>query len=337
MELQISKLSAFLEDAVPGFAGLKKAEKFSGGQSNPTYKLTAQSGVYVLRRKPPGKLLKSAHAVDREYRVLKALAQTDVPVGEVFVLCTDTTIIGSEFYLMEFLEGDVYWDPKLPDLSNDDRRKIYAELNKTLAAIHGVNVDAVGLGDFGKPGNYFERQIARWSKQYRAAETEKISAMDSLIRWLEDNCVSDDGCVTLVHGDYRLDNVMFTKERRALGVMDWELSTLGHPIADLAYQCMQWRLPDDPLSKGLGGVKRETLGIPSEASYVGDYCRRRAIPTIDNWEFYLAFSFFRLAAILQGVKKRAIDGNASNETAAKLGAFVQPMAEQAMNITVDGA
>jgi aminoglycoside phosphotransferase (APT) family kinase protein len=267
--LDTQKLAAYLEQQVPGFKGPLTAEKFPGGQSNPTYAVSAESGRYVLRRKPPGLLLKSAHAVDREFKVIAALADTGVPVAKVYHLCEDESVIGSMFFLMEFVDGVVHWDATLPDLDNEQRRVMYDEMNRALAAMHSVDIDAVGLADFGKPGNYFERQIGRWSKQYRAAETGTIEAMEQLLTWLPDNLPADDGKVSLVHGDYRLDNMMFhATEPRILAVVDWELSTLGHPYADLAYQCMQWRLPPGGSLSGLQGEDRAALGIPSEEEYV---------------------------------------------------------------------
>ncbi|EAW30865.1 hypothetical protein GP2143_03039 [marine gamma proteobacterium HTCC2143] len=334
--LDTQKLAAYLEQQVPGFKGPLTAEKFPGGQSNPTYAVSAESGRYVLRRKPPGLLLKSAHAVDREFKVIAALADTGVPVAKVYHLCEDESVIGSMFFLMEFVDGVVHWDATLPDLDNEQRRVMYDEMNRALAAMHSVDIDAVGLADFGKPGNYFERQIGRWSKQYRAAETGTIEAMEQLLTWLPDNLPADDGKVSLVHGDYRLDNMMFhATEPRILAVVDWELSTLGHPYADLAYQCMQWRLPPGGSLSGLQGEDRAALGIPSEEEYVARYCERMGIDTIENWTFYLAFSFFRLAAILQGVKKRALDGNASNDQALEMGALVEPLASAATALISD--
>ena len=334
--LDTQKLAAYLEQQVPGFKGPLTAEKFPGGQSNPTYAVSAESGRYVLRRKPPGLLLKSAHAVDREFKVIAALADTEVPVAKVYHLCEDESVIGSMFFLMEFVDGVVHWDATLPDLDNEQRRVMYDEMNRALAAMHSVDIDAVGLADFGKPGNYFERQIGRWSKQYRAAETGTIEAMEQLLKWLPDNLPADDGKISLVHGDYRLDNMMFhATEPRILAVVDWELSTLGHPYADLAYQCMQWRLPPGGSLSGLQGEDRAALGIPSEEEYVARYCERMGIDTIENWTFYLAFSFFRLAAILQGVKKRALDGNASNDQALEMGALVEPLASAATALISD--
>lgn len=329
------QLSAYLEQYVADFTGPITLEKFSGGQSNPTYKVTSPTGVYVLRRQPPGKLLKSAHAVDREYRVLDALKDSDVPVAKVFHLCEDCSVIGSMFYLMEFCDGTVYWSASLAEIDSNDRRSaMYDAMNKVLVALHSVDVDGVGLADYGKAGNYFARQLGRWTSQYRATELHKIAAMDALINWLEDNLPSDDGRVCLVHGDFRLDNMMFAKDSpEVIALLDWELSTLGHPFADLAYQCMQLRMPAGMGSiDGLKDIDRASLGIPSEEEYVARYCQRMGIELIEHWGFYLAFSFFRLAAIAQGVAKRATEGNASNEHANKVGSFVEPLAKMALDV-----
>lgn len=328
-------LSDYLTRHVDGFCGPISLEKFAGGQSNPTFKVIAGSGTYVLRRQPPGKLLKSAHAVDREYRVLKALAQSDVPVAKVYHLCEDTSVLGSMFYLMEYCDGVIYWNAELKEISSNERRAaIYDEMNKTLVALHSVDIDAVGLGDYGRKEAYYERQLARWTKQYRASEMELLPPMDALISWLEANMPPDDGRVALVHGDYRLDNMMFTTESdKIIAVLDWELSTLGHPFADLAYQCMQLRMPQGMGSiDGLLGKDRASLGIPSEEEYIAQYCRRMGIEKIDHWTFYLAFSFFRLAAIVQGVAKRAAQGNASNENASEVGTFAGELAKMALAI-----
>lgn len=317
--LDAKVLAPYLEANVTGFSGLEAIEKFGHGQSNPTYLVTASSGKYVLRAKPPGKLLKSAHQVDREFRVLKALAGSAVAVPKVMHLAPEESPIGRMFYVMEFLDGRILWDPALSEVSsNDERSAIYDAMNATLAALHDVDIEAAGLADFGKPGSYFARQLSRWTSQYRASETETISDMDNLIAWLERELPEDDGLVSLVHGDYRLDNMVFAHDRaEIIGVLDWELSTLGHPYSDLAYQCMQWRLPHTSGFRGLGGVDRNSIGIPTEQAYVDRYCQRRNITEIKNWRFYIAFSFFRLIAILQGVYKRALDGNASNPAKAE--------------------
>ena len=319
----------WLQQNIEGFRGPALLEKFKGGQSNPTYRLKAASGTYVLRRQPPGKLLKSAHAVDREYRVMHALAGTDVPVPTMVGLCESRDVIGSMFYVMEYCDGRIFWDAALPGVSgNDERSAIYDEMNRVLAALHCVDPQAVGLADYGKPGNYFARQLSRWTGQYRASELKPIAAMEDLMSWLDANQPPDDGRIALVHGDFRLDNLVFhAREARIIAVLDWELSTLGHPLADLAYQCMQLRMPSDAgATPGLKGIDRASLGIPSESEYVRRYCERTGISSIDNWTFYLAFSFFRLAAIIQGVAKRAVDGNASNPRAAELGEWVEPLA-----------
>ncbi|RVD49303.1 MULTISPECIES: phosphotransferase [unclassified Mesorhizobium] len=317
--LDQAALAPYLEAHIPGFSGLAAIEKFKSGQSNPTYLLTAESGRYVLRAKPPGQLLKSAHQVDREFRVMKALSDTAVPVPEMLHLSAEDSPIGRMFYVMDFLDGRIFWDPALPEArGNDERAAIYDAMNATLAALHDVNAEAVGLGDFGRPGNYFERQLARWTSQYRASETSAIGDMDRLIEWLETHMPADDARAALVHGDYRLDNLIFAPDQpKVLAVLDWELSTSGHPFADIAYQCMQWRLPHASGFRGLGGIDRSALGLPSEKDYVAAYCRRRGLTGIGNWTFFLAFSFFRLAAICQGVYKRALDGNASNPEKAR--------------------
>lgn len=326
-------LGPYLEAHVEGFNGLLKVEKFTDGQSNPTFRISAASGEYVLRRQPPGKLLKSAHAVDREYRVLAALANTDVPVARVFHLCEDRDVIGSMFYVMEFCDGRIFWDSAIPEVGKTERSAIYDEMLRVLAALHQVDIEKAGLSDFGKPGSYFERQYERWSSQYRASELQPIAAMETLISWLGEHLPDDDGRVSLVHGDYRLDNMIFdASSPTVIALLDWELSTLGHPFADVGYQCMQLRLPANiGHISGLRGRDLGELGIPTEQEYVAKYCERMGIDGIDNFGFYVAFSFFRLAAIIQGVAKRAADGNASNKNAAQLGEYVQPMAELALD------
>lgn len=324
--LDEAALSVALEANVPGFRGPLTATKFKGGQSNPTYRLDAASGPLVLRRKPPGVLLASAHAVDREFRVLQAL-QGRVPVATPRWLCTDDAVIGSMFYVMDFVDGRVEWDPALPDHTPEQRTAHFESIIDTLAAIHAVDVPAAGLADFGKPGNYFARQIARWSEQYAQSRTRDIAAMDTLIAELPKRCPADDGVVALVHGDFRIDNLMWAKDApRVLAVMDWELATLGHPLADLGYFCMALRLPRNPALPGLAGLDRAALGIPSEPELLAHYAATtgRAIPA--DWHFVLAFSFFRLAAIAQGVAKRAEQGNASSEQARQAGQMVDLLA-----------
>ncbi len=332
--LDMAALAPALEKDVPGFSGLNEITKFDVGQSNPTYLLNANSGKYVLRAKPPGKLLKSAHQVDREFRVMNALKDTDVPVPETLFLSEEDSAIGRMFYVMKFLDGRILKDFTLPEVPKEDRVKYYDAMNDVLAKMHSVDVNAVGLGDYGRPGNYYARQLSTWTKQYRASETGLVQPMEDLINWLNTELPEDDGSLSLVHGDYRLDNVMFHKERpEVIGVLDWELSTLGHPLADLAYQCMYWRLPNEGLFAGLGGLDRAELGMPFEKDYVEAYCKRRGIDGVDHWTFCLAFAVFRFNAIIQGVYKRSLDGNASNPERAKmLGAAVPVLAEIALDM-----
>lgn len=328
------QIAQWLDDHVAGFNDLQEIEKFQGGQSNPSYLLTAGSGKYVLRAKPPGKLLKSAHQVDREYRVMKALENSLVPVPKMYALSNEDSPLSRMFFVMEYLDGNIYWSPELAELPADENAKrghIYDQMNLVLSELHNVDVAEVGLSDFGVPGSYYERQLSRWTKQYLASEIDRNEDIHNLIAWLEKMLPADDGIVSLVHGDYRLDNMVFAQDAsHVLGVLDWELSTLGHPYADLAYQCMTWRLPNQGGFRGLGGIDRTAIGLPTEKEYVAIYCSRRGIEGIDNWFFYLAFSFFRLSAILQGVYKRAMDGNASNPQKAKTyGAAVPIMGQMA--------
>ncbi len=332
-ELDASVLAAYLQDHIDGFTGPLTASKFPKGQSNPTYRIDAASGSYVLRRKPPGVLLKSAHAVDREFRVITALYGTEVPVGKTHHLCMDDTVIGSAFYVMELVEGRVLWDPAMPDITNNARQAHYAEMSHVLATVHSIDIDLVGLTDFGRPVGYLQRQIATWSRQYRATETEPLKDMEWLLANLADRHPSKHEKTALVHGDFRLDNMIFhPNEPRVLALLDWELSTLGHPYADLAYQCMQLRMPHEGAMRGLGGVDRGSLGIPSEQQYVESYCQHMGLSEIPDWDFYLAFSFFRFAAILQGVKHRALAGNASSEQALTMGEYVAPLAGMAVEL-----
>ncbi len=325
-------VAAWMADNVAGFRGPLTIEKTPTGQSNPTFILTAASGRYVLRRKPPGVLLKSAHAVDREFRVQKALAGSDVPVPGMHVLCEDESVLGSIFYVMDCVDGDVHFDPRLPDRSPEVRRAMFEDMNRVLAALHDIDFSAVGLGDFGKPGSYFARQYGRWSKQYFASETVARPEVEKLITWVGDNIPDDDGIATLVHGDYRLDNMIYSPDGRVLAVLDWELATLGHPYSDLAYQCMQWRMPPGPETRGFGDADRAALGVPSEAEYIEMYCARRGLPGIPIFDFALAFSFFRMAAIVQGVLKRGLDGSASNpEQALAMGEWVSEFAQRGLD------
>ncbi len=320
-------LAAYLERHVEGFRGPLTTTKFKGGQSNPTYRIDAASGVYVLRRKPPGALLASAHAVDREFRVLRALHGDAVPVARPLHLCMDEAVIGSMFYVMEHVDGRIFWDPALPGLAPAERAARYEEIVRVLAAIHSVDVAATALSDYGRPGNYFARQTARWSEQYRASQTQAIAAMQSLIERLPARCPADDGAVALVHGDYRIDNLIFDAQTpRVLAVVDWELSTLGHPLADLGYFCMALRLPPSAPVSGLAGLDRAALGIPDERALLVRYAALTGHDAIEDWAFVLAFSFFRLAAIAQGVAKRAQQGNASSERAEQAGAMVTLLA-----------
>jgi aminoglycoside phosphotransferase (APT) family kinase protein len=317
--------------ALEGFLGfrIETIEQFKGGQSNPTYRLTAADGKkYVLRRKPPGKLLPSAHAVDREYRVISALHPVGFPVARPLALCEDESVIGTAFYVMDCVEGRVLWDQSLPGMSKEERFAIWDELNRVISLLHTIDFQKVGLAGFGKPGNYIERQVARWSKQYQASETEPMEAMDNLIAWLPKN-IPPATATTVVHGDFRLDNAIFhPHEPRILAVLDWELSTLGDPLADFAYHCMSWHIPPGQF-RGIAGLNLEELGIPSEKEYVARYCERTGRKSIDpsHWDFYIAYNLFRIAAILQGIMKRVVDGTAASVHARDAGMRARPMAE----------
>ena len=310
-----ASLERYMLANVDGFAAPLSVQQFQGGMSNPTFKLTDGHGVsYVLRKKPPGNLLPSAHAVEREYRVISSLANTGVPVPQTFVLCEDETVIGTAFYVMQHVIGRVFLDPSLPDLAPAERGAVYADKHRALAALHSVDYRAVGLEGFGKPGEYCARQINRWTKQYVASKTDDLPDMDSLIKWLPDNLPTDDP-VCIAHGDYRLGNMIFANDApQVIAVLDWELSTLGHPYADLAYDCLAYHVPNlfrgDIASKDLGA-----LGIPNESEYVEAYCKARGLPEIPNWTFYVVLSLFRLAAITQGVYYRGLQGNASDPRA----------------------
>jgi aminoglycoside phosphotransferase (APT) family kinase protein len=321
-------LAAYLEANVTGFRGPLTATKFKGGQSNPTYLIEAASGRYVLRRKPPGKLLASAHAVDREFRVLKALRGSAVPVAQPLHLCADDAVIGSMFYLMSYVPGRIFWDPALPDLASGLRAAYFNAAVDALAAIARLDVTGAGLGDYGKPGNYFSRQVSRWTEQYRSSETEGLDAMEALIGALPGAVPADDGRVALVHGDFRIDNLIWTTEAPAAleAIVDWELSTLGHPFADIAYFSMALRLPRNPVLPGLAGVDRAALGIPEEGVLVERFVAATGLDPRPHWNFLLAFQFFRLAAIAQGVLKRALQGNASSEQALAAGRMTRTIA-----------
>ena len=320
-------LATYLQSALPGFVGPLRSSKFKGGQSNPTYLIEAASGNYVLRRKPPGLLLASAHAVDREFRVLSALKDTAVPVALPLHLCTDESVIGSMFYLMSHVPGRIFWDPALPEIATEQRANYYDEILRALVALHAVDIQAVGLGEYGKCGNYFARQLKRWTEQYRLSELEPNPAMESLISWLGLHVPEDDGVVSLVHGDWRIDNLIFDAQSpRIRAIVDWELSTLGHPLSDLGYFCMALRLPRNPVIPGLMGIDRLSLRIPTEEQLLDRYAHLSGRSHIPDWPFMLAFNFFRLAAIAQGVAKRAAQGNASSANADATGKLVPTIA-----------
>jgi aminoglycoside phosphotransferase (APT) family kinase protein len=340
----VDALQAWLEKHLSGFAGPLSVQAFKGGQSNPTYKLITPARCYVMRAKPGpvAKLLPSAHAIEREYAVMRALYGTAVPVPRMHVLCEDESVIGRAFYVMEYLDGRVYWDQSLPDMDRAGRRAIYLEMNRVIAALHTVPYAERGLADYGKPGNYVERQIARWGKQYRASAdgagelSQPIPEMEQLLQWLPANLPAsarDDKLVSIVHGDYRLDNLMFdARAPRVLAVLDWELSTLGHPLADFAYHCMAWHIPPGTF-RGIGGLDLQALGIPSEDEYIALYCERTGLATPQalkaDWNFYMAYNLFRIAAILQGIAKRVENGTAASAQARKSAAGARPMAAMA--------
>ena len=324
----VAALEAWLHDHLPGFKGPLQVEQFRGGQSNPTYLLIAPERNYVMRTKPApaSMLLPSAHAVDREFTVMKALAGTGVPVPEVYCLCEDEAVIGRAFFVMQHVVGRVLWEQSLPGMTRAQRHAIYDEMNRVIATLHLVDPAAVGLGQFGKPGNYFARQIDRWSRQYRASETESIPAMDALIEWLPQHIPPGDE-TAIVHGDYRLDNLIFAPdEPRILAILDWELSTLGHPLADFSYHCMGYHIAPGEF-RGIAGLDLADLGIPSEEEYLALYCQRTGRSGIGNWDFYLAYNLFRLAGILQGIMRRVVDGTASSQQARDAGRRARPLAE----------
>ena len=334
-------LRAYLEERLAGFAGPVTVEQFKGGQSNPTYKLVTPGRSYVMRTKPgpAAKLLASAHAIDREFTVMKALHGSDVPVPQMHLLCEDESVIGRAFFIMEFMQGRVLWEQSLPGFDNATRAAVYDEMNRVIAALHKVNVAAAGLSAYGKPGNYFDRQIGRWGKQYLASITDPIDAMHRLMEWLPAHMPAsarDESQVSVVHGDFRLDNLVFhTTEPRVIAVLDWELSTLGHPLADFSYHCMSWHIAPGSF-RGIGGLDLAALGIPDENAYVRRYCERtgRADPAavMADWNFYMAYNLFRMAGILQGINKRVVDGTASSEQARQAGAGARPLAEMGWRI-----
>jgi aminoglycoside phosphotransferase (APT) family kinase protein len=324
-------LAAYLAEHLPGFRGELTVRQFESGQSNPTFLLTAAGREYVMRKKPPGRLLRSAHQVEREYRVMTALARSDVPVPRTHLLCEDASVVGTPFYLMQRVEGRVVSDPSLPDFSRDQRRALYEHFVRVLAALHQVDPVGIGLESFGKPGDYCARQISRWSRQYAESKTEDIPEMEALIAWLSSRLpASDETCI--VHGDYRIGNcILYPEQPRVAAVLDWELSTLGHPLADLAYCCQIYRVETAP-GRRLSGLDLADLGIPSEEEFVARYCELAGRPDIENWNFYLVFVMFRSAAIMQGVYKRGLDGNASSERAREYGAAVRKLARNAWDL-----
>ena len=336
-------LTAYLTTHLDGFEGPLTLEIFKGGQSNPTYKLITPGMSYVMRAKPGpvARLLPSAHAVEREFKVMRGLQGTDVPVPKMYCLCEDESVIGRAFYVMEFVEGRVLWDQSLPGMTKHQRGEIYDEMNRVIAALHKVRFAEHGLADYGKPGNYFERQIGRWSKQYLASITNPIPEMDSLMQWLPANIPAsarDERLVSIVHGDFRLDNLLFhATEPRVLAVLDWELSTLGHPLADFSYHCMAWHIPPGAF-RGIGGLDVASLGIPTEAEYIRRYCERTGLTTPEalqpDWNFYLAYNLFRLAAILQGIAKRVEAGTASSAQAVSSAAGAPLLAKMAWDFAL---
>jgi len=331
LRVDVESLDRWLAQHVEGFAGPLEVELFRGGQSNPTYLLTTPGARYVMRSKPgpSARLLPSAHAIEREFRVLEALAGTELPVPRVYALCENESVIGRAFYVMEHVAGRVLWDQSLPQASRDERAAIYDEMNRTIAALHSIDPESIGLGGFGRPGNYFARQIARWSSQYQASETEPIDAMNRLIEWLPQHVPPGDE-TAIVHGDFRLDNLVFDAEApRIRAILDWELSTLGHPLADFSYHCMAWHIEPGQF-RGIAGLDHAALGIPGERDYVERYCERTQrdpARVLEHWDFYLAYNLFRLAAILQGIMKRAVEGTASNAKAVDAGRRARPLAE----------
>lgn len=333
-QFSVENLSNWLLKNLPGYQvdSPLDIKQFKGGQSNPTFLISQKDRQFVMRRKPPGVLLPSAHAIDREYKVIQALHNANFPVAEPLGYCSDSSVIGSDFYLMNFVKGRIFWDPTLPEVDSEERKSIYAEMNRVIALMHSLDPNKIGLGDYGKPGAYVSRQVERWTKQYKASETETIEAMDNLMAWLPRNIPAADD-TRLVHGDFRLDNMIFHPTKpEVLAVLDWELSTLGHPLADFAYHVMVWRLTPG-VFRGLAGADLKALSIPNEAEYVRMYCKRLGIPEVskNDWEFYIVFNMFRLVGILQGVMARALQGNASSDQALAAGKRARPLAELAWN------
>ena len=331
--LDCAKLAAWMAAHIPNFLGPIEVQQFAGGQSNPTFLVQTANQRLVLRRKPPGRLLPSAHAVDREFRVISALRDTAVPVARVFALCEDPEVIGSSFYVMDYVEGRIFWEATLPEVPAPGRRPIYAEMVRVLAALHSVDYRAVGLADYGKASGYIERQVSRWTQQYRASQTEPNEAMEKLMEWLPKHIPAGEQ-TAIVHGDFRLDNTIFhPSEPKILAVLDWELSTIGNPFVDFAYFCMRYHIPDEGF-KGLAGVDTARLMLPSQAELVADYCRLRGIEPVSaqDWAYYMAFCMFRLAGILQGILARALQGNASSASALEAGRRSRPLAELAWHL-----
>ncbi|WP_295760819.1 phosphotransferase family protein [Undibacterium sp.] len=332
-QFNVGALAEYMRQHVAGFDASAMdqltVQQFKGGQSNPTFKLSAGGQHYVMRAKPGpvAKLLPSAHAIEREFKVMDALNKAGFPAAKQYALCSDEEVIGRAFFIMEFVDGRVLWDQSLPGMTPAQRAEIYDEMNRVIAQLHTIDYAAIGLADYGKPGNYFARQIDRWTKQYRASETEKIDAMDNLIAWLPDHIPAGED-TSIVHGDYRMDNMMFhPTEPRVLALLDWELSTLGHPLADFSYHCMSWHVQPGQF-RGIAGLDHQALGIPSEQEYIAKYCQRTG-KTIrpEDFNFYLAYNLFRMAGILQGIMKRYVDGTASSAQAKKSGEAARPMAE----------
>lgn len=328
-KFDVGALRDYMREHVEGYSGDPAVEQFKGGQSNPTFKLSAGGQSYVLRTKPApaAKLLPSAHAIEREFRVMDALNKAGFPAPKQYALCADEAVIGRAFYIMEYVDGRVLWDQSLPGMSKEQRAAHYDEMNRVIAQLHTIDYAAIGLADYGKPGNYLARQIDRWTKQYKASETETIEAMDALIEWLPKNIPAGDE-TSIVHGDYRLDNMIFhPTEARILAILDWELSTLGHPLADFSYHCMSWHIPPGQF-RGIGGLDHAALGIPTEEQYIAKYCLRTGRTlSKEDFNFYLVYNMFRMAGILQGIMKRYVDGTAASEQALKSGQAARPMAE----------